>query len=62
MIYSVAGATSLIQTLMKTLRFRPPPPRENINAFDTSVVALSEETMAAVDAVNMSGRDPCMVP
>jgi aryl-alcohol dehydrogenase-like predicted oxidoreductase len=34
--------------------------KENIDAFDTVAVTLSDETLAAVDAVHMSSRDPCM--
>ena len=36
--------------------------RENIDAFDPEKAKLSEETLAAIDAVHVNRRDPCMIP
>ena len=47
---TIIGATSMSQL------------KENIDAFDGEHVTLSEETLAAVDAVHFACRDPCMIP
>ena len=36
--------------------------KENIDAFDTDLVTLSEETLKAIDDVHFARRDPCMIP
>lgn len=34
--------------------------RENIDAFDVELVALDDDTLAAVDAIHFACRDPCV--
>jgi aryl-alcohol dehydrogenase-like predicted oxidoreductase len=36
--------------------------KENIDAFDTNLVTLSEETLESIDSVHFERRDPCLIP
>jgi aryl-alcohol dehydrogenase-like predicted oxidoreductase len=36
--------------------------KENIDAFDTNLVTLSEETLKSIDSVHFERRDPCLIP
>jgi len=36
--------------------------KENIDAFDTNLVTLSEETLNYIDSVHFERRDPCLIP
>jgi len=47
---TIIGATSMAQL------------RENIDAFDTEKVTLSEEVLKKIDDVHFACRDPCMIP
>jgi len=47
---TIIGATSMAQL------------KENIDAFDVERVTLDQQTLAAVDAIHLACRDPCMIP
>lgn len=36
--------------------------KDNIDAFDTNLVTLSEETLEFIDSVHFERRDPCLIP